>query len=723
MIFSSKRGTQVRARRYLLALLVSTAIAGGSLACRAEDGLVDVRTLPHIEGATARPDDAKYPNLNASYFGAGSVADTIANTGKLLAADGWIAYTPPFEASNRSRWYKKGAQGVSASFMTDGSRTDRSGVSYSAQRLEVNLPFPDRATDIVYDERRPYLGCTTAETVDATLAFFQKELAALGWSPLSASGAEARWPDAKIDETIANGIRVYFTRDGSSRQLPVMLTLQRSTDNKTGVEIRVAPFALPQDLAAGPESIGLPRPERIKSAGTTGSADSIKREAHALIPAELGPVLAFYRRELGKNGWIEQSKDTVVTVNSASLAFTSPEETATMRIGRKYDLTTVQIDVQVLPSVIAARAKAKKEADDRFVKDALSFGQAVITEDNARRAAAQTARGPEAALRAMDGSSTPIPVPETASEIDFDGADGRLAFTSSSSVSALADFYRSGMKTLGWKSTPSVINNPNMVVLNFSKAKQSMSLTAMQMGPKVNVTATGSGLKGAPVAAVASNTNTTDSAKSVEQVLESDGDTDYPTPKQRTLRSLGTSGLPGGAPFRHELSASVPAGLDSVLAFYRRELTQRQWQEDTKSTVIKPGNAMLAFKAPDGPAMLKLERRNDETTVSLVVRHPAEATKAGILPALGKVRLLFGNMGDAEVSVSVNNKTIRVAPGVGGPQNPNGPTMELPPGAYKVTIKTAGKPAHDSTIKVAANDSWGLMVGPDGRDILPLQLY
>lgn len=720
-MFSSKRGMQLPARHCLLALLVSTAIAGGSLACHAEDGLVDVRTLPYIEGATARPEATKYPNLSASYFGGGTVADTITSTGRLLAADGWIAYTPPFETSNRSRWYKKGAQGVSASFMTDGSRTDRSGVSYSSQRLEVNLPFPERATDIVYDERRPYLGCMTTETVDVTLAFFQKELAASGWSPLSANAAETRWPDAKIDETIANGVRVYFTRDGNTR--PVMLTLQRSADSRTSVEIRVAPFALPQELVAGTESAGLPKPERIKSAGTTGSADSVKREAHALTPAELGPVLAFYRRELGKKGWIEQSKDTVVTVDSASLAFTSPEETATMRIGRKYDLTTVQIDVQVLPSVIAARAKAKKEADDRFIKDALAFGQAAIAEADAKRATAQTARGPEAALRAMDGSSTPIPVPDTASEIDFDGTDGRLAFTSSSSVSALADFYRSGMKTLGWKSTPSAINNPNMVVLNFSKAKQSISLTAMQMGPKVNVTATGSGLKGAPVAVVASNTTTTDSAKSAEQVLESDGDTDYPTPKQRTLRSLGTSGLPGGAPFRHELSASVPAGLDSVLAFYRRELTQRQWQEDTKNAVIKPGNAMLAFKAPDGPAVLKLERRNDETTVSLVVRHPAEATKAGILPALGKVRLLFGNMGDAEVSVSVNNKTIKVAPGVGGPQNPNGPTMELPPGAYRVTIKTAGKPAHDSTIKVAANDSWGLMVGPDGRDILPLQLY
>jgi hypothetical protein len=262
-----------------------------------------------------------------------------------------------------------------------------------------------------------------------------------------------------------------------------------------------------------------------------------------------------------------------------------------------------------------------------------------------------------------------------------------------------------------------------MVVMNFSKGKQSISLTAMQMGPKVNVTATGSGLEGTPVVANANTTSTTGNAKTIEPVLESDGDPAYPTPKQHTLRSLGTAGLPGGAPFRHELNASIPASLETVLAFYRRELTERRWQEEPNSAAIKPDSMTVAFKAPDGPAMLKLDRRNNETTVSLVVRHPDEATKAGVLPAPGKVRLLFGNMGDTEVSVSVNNKTVKIAPGVGGPSKPNGPTMELAPGAYKVTTKIAGRPAHNSDLTVAANDSWGLMVGPDGRDILPIQLY
>jgi hypothetical protein len=38
-------------------------------------------------------------------------------------------------------------------------------------------------------------------------------------------------------------------------------------------------------------------------------------------------------------------------------------------------------------------------------------------------------------------------------------------------------------------------------------------------------------------------------------------------------------------------------------------------------------------------------------------------------------------------------------------------------------MKITGRPAHNSDLKVAADDSWGLMVGPAGRDILPVQLY
>ena len=87
-------------------------LAGGSVAGRADDGLADVSRLPRLQGAVPR-DPQSQPNLSFSYFAPGSVADFIAGTGRLLAAEGWVQYTPPFEESARNRWYKKGAQGVS----------------------------------------------------------------------------------------------------------------------------------------------------------------------------------------------------------------------------------------------------------------------------------------------------------------------------------------------------------------------------------------------------------------------------------------------------------------------------------------------------------------------------------------------------------------------------------------------------------------------------------
>ena len=110
------------------------------------------------------------------------------------------------------------------------------------------MPFPADATEIVFDENRPYLSCITAGTTDATLEFFRKELAASGWSPLSAKDATARWPNAKLDETAANGKLAYYI---SENQRPIVLSVQRRDDGKTVAEIKVPPFALPQALEAG----------------------------------------------------------------------------------------------------------------------------------------------------------------------------------------------------------------------------------------------------------------------------------------------------------------------------------------------------------------------------------------------------------------------------------------------------------------------------------------
>ena len=723
-MFGTTHGMLVPARRHLLALTLAV-IAATPLAARADDGMVDVRTLPRLEGAVEDP--ARTESSRLTYGVPTVVAVTTAATKKLLAANGWVQYVRPLEETKSMLTFKKGQQGLYVHFTQGLGRPDQSAVNYGADRIYANVPFPDDATDIVFDERRPYLGCMTAASVDASLEFFRRELVATGWSPLTATDAAARWPNANLDEAINNGKRAFYSRakrDGGYPQPPIMLSLQRRDDGRTNVDVRIAPFALPQDLEAGSESAGLPSPKAIKTTGTTGDSNSVRRKHEAAVIAEIPAVLAFYRRELAARGWKEEATGAVVTSDEVALNFSSADQTATLKLGRKYDLTIVNLVTQMTEAALAARAKAKKQADDRFFTDAAAAAKQIIAADEVRRVA-QAANLSDTPLRAAADATKPVPLPETAENVKFDGADGKLEFESTSSVKALATFYRASLKSTGWKEQPSVINRSNMVMMEFSKGGKELSFTAMQMGPKVNVSAHGTGLvmANARPAAEAAQAASGAGSKAPVQDLEADPDSALPVPKQRTMTSLGTGKMPGSdAPFRRELEASVPADLSSVLAFYRGELSKRGWKESAERAVVQPDRVQLAFSSPDGPATLKLGRRNGETSVNLAQKYPAAAAKADVIPKPGQARLLLGNLGGSEAVITVNKQAIKVAAGVGGPQSTRPPMLDLPPGKYSYSVKVAGRPVRNDTVEVTADDTWGLMIAPSG-EALALQMY
>jgi hypothetical protein len=724
-MFETTRGTPVPARRRLPALifavLAAATVAAGPSVALADDGLVDVRTLPRLENAVERTDRTTSHSL--SYAVPTPVTVTTPAIEKLLAADGWMQYARPLDSSGSSLLFKKGRQGLFVAFTQRVKTPDQSVVSYDANRLMANVPFPADATGILFDERRPYLKCTTAASVEASLDFFNMELSGYDWSPLSADAA-AHWPNAKIDDKPANGAIAYYgynKNGGGYQQPPIMLSLQRGNDGRTMVEIKVAPFALPQNLAVIRETVDLPEPDHTPTFGSTGSRDSDQRELHGETVAEIPVVLAFYRRELGARGWTEEARGAVVTDSDVTLNFSSPDQTATLKLSHQYDLTVVGLVAQMKPAALAARAKAKKDADDKFMSDAETMAKQIMAADEVRRTA-QAAGLSGAPLNAQAGQTMPVPLPEGAENVDFKAADGRLEFDSSSSVKALAAFYRGALKAAGWHEQPSVINKSNMVAMEFSKGAKKLSFTVMQMGPKVNVSADGSGLVMADAKPAADDQASDAAAGAAAQDLEPEPDSALPVPKQRSMSSTGSSTPTGGeTPFRRQLQATVPAGLDAVLAFYRRELGKLGWTETTARTVVKPDHAELAFSTPDGPATLKLGRSNGETTVDLAQKIPAAAAKADVMPKPGHAKLLFNNVGDSEITLTINRQTVKIAAGAGGPAA-KGPALELPPGKYPYSLKVAGGPAHSHEIELAADDAWGLMVSPDG-DVLPLQVY
>lgn len=716
-----RRGTQVPARWLLLACGILAIVSTSRPAGAADESFVDVHTLPRLDGAV---EDTSHPDTyRVIYTVPAALAVASDATKKLLSADGWVPYVYPLDEKSAALTFKKGRHGLRVSFTQARGRPDQSAVFYTPNRIYANVPFPDGATDLVFDETRPYLGCIAPDALEATAEFFAKDMAAMGWSKLTPETA-SRWTNADLGETLPNGVRAFYDhpeRDTSHMyQKPVMLTLMRRDDGRTNVEIRVAPFALPQELEADDDMAGLPRPKPTKSARGLGSASSNKREISAAAMAELPAVLAFYHRELAARGWQEDGSASLTPGVDVAIKLSSAEETGVLRLGRKYDFTMISLTAQVKDSALAARAKAKREADERFLGDALGAAQQLIAADEARRKS-QAAALSDAPLNALADSKTPVPLPENAEGVKFEGGDGQLEFSSASSVKALSSFYRTALKSSGWKEQPSVINQPNMAVMAFAKGGKSISMTVMQMGPKVNVRADGSGLV-TEAAKPAAAAEVEVQARSSEP-LKPDPDSQLPVPTQRSSKSLATTKVPGGeAPLRRELTASIPAPLQDVLAFYRAELSKLGWQEKTDGATVSADHTQIDFTSPQGPAVLKLGRAKGETTVNLAQKNSDAAAKADIMPKAGQARLMLGNMGPNEASLTINKQTVKIAAGAGGPRSPKGPMLDLPPGKYQYALRLPGQPARTEVLTVAAGEAWGLLVGPSG-DVLPLQMY
>lgn len=710
------RGTQVPARWRLLACGLFL-LASASLPARADDGYVDVHTLPQLEGAV---EDTSLKNRDrVEYRMTTPQTVTAPAVKKLLSAGGWVPYVRPLEEKSDTLNFKKGRQGLSVHFTQALGRPDQSVVYYSPDRIYGNVPFPDGALGIVFDGTRPYLGCIAPEALEPTLDFYTREMAAIGWRKLTAETA-ARWTNASLDEAVPNGVRVYYEHPDSEatgfyRQKPVMLTMTRRDDGRTNVEIRTALFALPAELKLDGDSAGFPRPGSTKTSMGKGNATTAKREMSAAVMADLPAVLAFYQRELTARGWRHEGNAALNPGDEVAIKVATSEETGVLRLGRKYDLTMVSLATQLTEAAIAARIKAKKEADEKFMRDAEAMAKQVITADEARRKV-QAAALSDAPLNALADSKTPVPLPENAEGVKFVGDEGSLEFSSGSSVKALTAFYRASLKPLGWNERPSVINQPNMAMLEFSKGGKSISFTVMQMGPKVRVSAEGTGLRVAAAKPVEAQ------AKASEP-LKPDSESELPVPTQRSSTSLASTKMPGSeTPFRRELEASIPAPLGDVLAFYRTELSKLGWQEKADGAIVSAGQAQIDFTSPQGPAVLKLGRVKSETTVNLAQKNPDAAVKADIMPKAGQAKIMLGNIGPKEASLTINKQTVKIAAGAGGPQSPKGPMLDLPPGKYQYALRVPGRPARTETLTVAAGDAWGLMVGPDGA-VLSLQMY
>lgn len=590
------------------------------------------------------------------------------------------------------------------------------------------VPRIDSASDlIVAGTNVIYL---SPETPDATGKKLREILLADGWYLFDSPPFEDR-DEASFEQQ-------KFIRGADA--ISVYTVTAPARENRTSVQYSLIPIAL-----------ALPIPKDATRLGFSMTGPHLEAFS-SQKPAEL---LDFYASELGKSGWqrwtmpntrIENPESGNVRAhfvkeNQKPLLLTA----STAKDGRTYvylkGVSHEEMMLEYTPK--AADAPAKEEAapapdpqkaegedntDEKFadlVQGLIKEAMKPVQKSEKKQAAEKASVVPLAVLK---GNTALLPLPETASEVEHDGEDGTLEFESSSNVPSLAAFYREQMKALGWKEKRGIMNSDRLTTLDFSKGKaERLLFTIHNMSAYVDVSVRGDSLKTADAAQASSDAmSSSGAATSFElppepvkqyglselEVIESAA---LPVPKPNN--SVGST----KSKFLYGANASVQASIETIVAFYRRELPKRDWQEDATSAVIAADAATLKFTTKEGPAVLKVTHKDGYSNIDVTVRQKALAEASGLVPKAGYVRIMFGNIEDTPGEITIGGKTFKVKAGERAEDAKTSPSIELKPGKHAFTVKSKGKPAQKDEAVFGADEIWGILIGPGGG--LPLPMY
>ncbi len=166
--------------------------------------------------------------------------------------------------------------------------------------------------------------------------------------------------------------------------------------------------------------------------------------------------------------------------------------------------------------------------------------------------------------------------------------------------------------------------------------------------------------------------------------------------------------------YRKSATAVVTADLPSVIAFYRKELGMRGWKENRDTAKVTNNQTQLSFTGAEGSLVVQLERKQDDVTIKLAARDSNKAKAAGILPQPERGRLILGNASDREAVILINDKPYKVAAGLGAKDPKEGTSLNVLPGRYTITIKKSGQADQTEDVRIAVDETWGVIVLPTG---------
>ena len=426
-----------------------------------------------------------------------------------------------------------------------------------------------------------------------------------------------------------------------------------------------AAFSLATPVLADDAKPPLPMPDDASGVTYDGASGALEFSS----PKSVKDLAAFYRDVAKQQHWKEEASVINKDTMSVMTFMVGDEEVASVTVMRMGEESQVTIEGAAL------RTKGGTSA------------QASADQPNSDAAPAAPAAD-VAPLVAIDRHGIPMP-DGMSNSFSTSNDNKRLNFIAPNSVADIVAFYRTELAKKGWKETSAKVSD-KQAELSFTAPEGPARLTV-----KRNDDASEAELALGPDAAAKAD----DAAPSTALIAtEKNG---LPLPK-----GLGNNGS-SATQFSKSVNFSAPNSVAEIVAFYRAELSKKAWKEDAAK--VEDEAAELSFTAPEGPAKLTVTRNGDMSDAELTLTQKAKAAASPLAPKPGMVKLIFGNLTDKPAEVIIAGKHVKLAPQQGS-QGPDGPSLEVKPGA----LEAAMKGADNAPFTAGPDEIWMVGVGPGG---------
>jgi hypothetical protein len=486
---------------------------------------------------------------------------------------------------------------------------------------------------------------------------------------------------------------ILFTND----EMPLLLSLPTTSAGQTEVVLRRLEA---EELAAltGPAEEDVETPAEVEPAGDELAEDGLSvfdlpspadatevnfdadiEEITVTSPSDIKTLVEFYREALPAQGWQEEEMFAMVEENIGSLMFEQDEASLNMTLFNDGFSGETEISISASGMAWGDTGAEPTEAGSPAEED----------------------------TTAMEGQTTftindwPIPTEAVDVEIKAD----EISYVIDWDFQAVADFYRPTFEE--WGLGESCLEfEPGFSSFSCSTGSSEISLSMNMFDNFDDMTEISFTFFGLAPA------ETGDGTSAELSLIDEEG---VPVPNDFDSFSSSSS------QFVQELGGYSAATVTDLVSLYRSELPAQGWTEQADASETGDDQATLTFQSPESLLIITMSGSSDQTELNLKHKLVAEAEKMGIVPPAGQARLYLGNMHTADVTVTVDGQSVKVAPTDpdAGPEDTM--SLDLQPGQHSYTLSIPGLSDQEESVELGADEAWMMVIGPDGA--FTIQVY